>query len=60
MLPKEGSQERQDNLAEIKQLVYEYETSCERYTKRQEFLIWIAELLFCNSKGNTAVVSISV
>ena len=28
MLRTEGSQERLDNLAELKQSVYEYETSC--------------------------------
>lgn len=47
MLRTEGSQERLDNLAELKQSVYEYETSCGEETTLEHYLSHIA--LFTNS-----------
>lgn len=47
MLRTEGSQERLDNLAELKQSVYEYETTCGEETDIENYLKHIA--LFTNS-----------
>lgn len=47
MLRTEGSQERLDNLAELKQSVYEYETSCGEESTLEHYLAHIA--LFTNS-----------
>ena len=47
MLRTEGSQERLDNLAELKQSVYEYETSCGEETTLEHYLVHAA--LFTNS-----------
>ena len=47
MLRTEGSQERLDNLAELKQSVYEYETSCGEECTLEHYLSHIA--LFTNS-----------
>ena len=47
MLRTEGSQERLDNLAELKQSVYEYETSCGEEATLEHYLAHIA--LFTNS-----------
>lgn len=47
MLRTEGSQERLDNLAELKQSVYEYETSCGEESTLEHYLSHIA--LFANS-----------
>lgn len=47
MLRTEGSQERLDNLAELKQAVYEYETSCGEESTLEHYLTHIA--LFTNS-----------
>ena len=47
MLRTEGSQERLDNLAELKQSVYEYETSCGEESTLEHYLSHIA--LFSNS-----------
>lgn len=47
MLRTEGSQERLDNLAELKQSVYEYETSCGEESTLEHYLTHIA--LFTNS-----------
>lgn len=47
MLRTEGSQERLDNLAELKQSVYEYETSCGEESALEHYLSHIA--LFTNS-----------
>ena len=47
MLRTEGSQERLDNLAELKQSVYEYETSCGEESTLEHYLSHIA--LFTNS-----------
>lgn len=47
MLRTEGSQERLDNLAELKQSVYEYETSCGEETTLEHYLSHVA--LFTNS-----------
>ncbi len=47
MLRTEGSQERLDNLAELKQSVYEYETSCGEESTLEHYLSHVA--LFTNS-----------
>ena len=47
MLRTEGSQERLDNLAELKQSVYEYETSCGEEATLEHYLAHVA--LFTNS-----------
>ena len=47
MLRTEGSQERLDNLAELKQSVYEYETTCGEETTLEHYLSHVA--LFTNS-----------
>ncbi|MBO7389351.1 MAG: UvrD-helicase domain-containing protein [Oscillospiraceae bacterium] len=47
MLRTEGSQERLDNLAELKQSVYEYETSCGEEATAEHYLSHVA--LFSNS-----------
>ncbi|MBR2576571.1 MAG: UvrD-helicase domain-containing protein [Firmicutes bacterium] len=47
MLRTEGSQERLDNLAELKQSVYEYETTCGEEVTLEHYLSHIA--LFTNS-----------
>lgn len=47
MLRTEGSQERLDNLAELKQSIYEYETSCGEETTLEDYLARAA--LFTNS-----------
>ncbi len=47
MLRTEGSQERLDNLAELKQSVYEYETTCGEETDLERYLAHVA--LFTNS-----------
>lgn len=46
----EGSQERLDNLAELKQMIYEFETSCGEETTAEHFLAHIS--LFTNSDIN--------
>ena len=48
MLRTEGSQERLDNLAELKQSLYEYETSCGEETSLQHYLEHVA--LFSNAE----------
>ena len=47
MLRTEGSQERLDNLAELKQSIYEYETSCGEETDLSHYLSHVA--LFSNA-----------
>ncbi len=47
MLRTEGSQERLDNLAELKQSVYEYETGCGEEATLEHYLAHVA--LFTNS-----------
>lgn len=47
MLRTEGSQERLDNLAELKQSVYEYETSCGEESTLEHYLPHVA--LFTNN-----------
>ncbi len=47
MLRTEGSQERLDNLAELKQSLYEYETSCGEESTLEHYLVHVA--LFSNS-----------
>lgn len=50
MLRTEGSQERLDNLAELKQSVYEYETSCGEESTLEHYLAHVA--LFSNSDAD--------
>lgn len=47
MLRTEGSQSRLDNLAELKQSIYEYETSCGEESTAEHYLTHVA--LFTNS-----------
>ena len=47
MLRTEGSQERLDNLAELKQSAYEYETSCGEEASAEDYLAHVA--MFTNS-----------
>lgn len=47
MLRTEGSQERLDNLAELKQSIYEYETTCGEESTLEHYLTHVA--LFTNS-----------
>ena len=49
MLRTEGSQERLDNLAELKQSVYEYEAACGEETTLESYLARVA--LFTNADG---------
>ncbi len=49
MLRTEGSQTRLDNLAELKQSVYEYETTCGEESTLEHYLAHVA--LFSNSDG---------
>ncbi len=51
MLRTEGSQERLDNLAELKQSVYEYETSCGEEATLVHYLAHVA--LFTNADAET-------
>lgn len=52
MLRTEGSQERLDNLAELKQSVYEFETSCGEETSLEHYLSRVA--LFTNTDAEDA------
>ena len=52
MLRTEGSQERLDNLAELKQSVYEYETTCGEESTLEHYLAHVA--LFTNSDAADA------
>ncbi|MBQ7736641.1 MAG: UvrD-helicase domain-containing protein [Oscillospiraceae bacterium] len=52
MLRTEGSQERLDNLAELKQSVYEYETTCGEEATLEHYLSHVA--LFSNSDAEDA------
>ena len=47
MLRTEGSQERLDNLAELKQSIYDYETTCGEETELEHYLAHVA--LFSNT-----------
>ena len=49
MLRTEGSQERLDNLAELKQSIYEYETTCGEETTLESYLSHLA--LFAGGDG---------
>jgi DNA helicase-2/ATP-dependent DNA helicase PcrA len=49
MLRTEGNQERLDNLAELKQSIYEYETTCGEESMLEHYLTHVA--LFTNSDG---------
>ena len=51
-LRTEGSQERLDNLAELKQSVYEYETTCGEEAGLENYLSHVA--LFSNADGQPA------
>ena len=50
MLRTEGSQERLDNLAELKQSIYEYETTCGEEATLEHYLAHVA--LFTNSDAD--------
>ena len=50
MLRKEGAQDRLDNLAELKQAVFEYETTCGEETTLEDYLRHIA--LFTNADSD--------
>lgn len=50
LLRTEGSQERLDNLAELKQSVYEYETTCGEESSLEHYLAHVA--LFSNSDAD--------
>ncbi|MCR5648991.1 MAG: UvrD-helicase domain-containing protein [Oscillospiraceae bacterium] len=52
MLRTEGSQERLDNLAELRQSIYEYETSCGEEASPEHYLAHVA--LFTNSDAEGA------
>jgi DNA helicase-2/ATP-dependent DNA helicase PcrA len=52
MLRTEGSQERLDNLAELKQSVYEYETTCGEEATAEHYLAHVA--MFTNSDAAEA------
>ena len=52
MLRTEGSQERLDNLAELRQSVYEYETTCGEETTLEHYLAHVA--LFTNGDSAQA------
>ncbi len=61
MLRTEGSQERLDNLAELKQSVYEYETTCGEECTMEHYLSHVA--LFTNtdsldSKGKVKLMTV--
>lgn len=51
LLRTEGSQERLDNLAELKQAVYEYEVSCGEETTLESYLAHVA--LFSNADAGS-------
>ena len=52
MLRTEGSQERLDNLAELKQAVYEYETTCGEESTLEDYLAHVA--FFTNQDAGEA------
>ena len=52
MLRTEGSQERLDNLAELRQSIFEYETSCGEEASPEHYLAHVA--LFTNSDAEEA------
>ena len=51
MLRTEGSQERLDNLAELKQSIFEYETSCGEESHLEHYLAHVA--MFANSDADS-------
>ena len=55
MLRTEGSQERLDNLAELKQSVYEYETTCGEESRLEHYLAHVATVYKRRSGTNTAI-----
>lgn len=61
MLRTEGSQERLDNLAELKQSVYEYETSCGEECTLEDYLAHVALLTNTDAfSGRNAVKLMTV
>ncbi len=58
MLRTEGSQERLDNLAELKQSVYEYETTCGEEITLEHYLTHVA--LFTNSDAENGKDSVKM
>ncbi|MFR4993562.1 MAG: hypothetical protein ACLTCV_02570 [Oscillospiraceae bacterium] len=55
MLRTEGSQERLDNLAELKQSVYEYETTCGEECTLEHYLAHVA--LFTNADAGRSAAT---
>ena len=51
MLRTEGSQERLDNLAELKQSIFEYETSCGEESHLEHYLAHVA--MFANRDADS-------
>jgi len=61
MLRTEGSQERLDNLAELKQSIYEYETSCGEECTIENYLVRVALLTNTDAvTGKNAVKMMTV
>lgn len=61
MLRTEGSQERLDNLAELKQSVYDYETSCGEESSLEHYLAHVALLTNTDAaSGKNAVKMMTV
>lgn len=61
MLRTEGSQERLDNLAELKQSIYEYETSCGEECTLENYLVRVALLTNTDAvSGKNAVKMMTV
>ena len=58
MLRTEGSQERLDNLAELKQSVYEYETSCGEESTLEHYLSHIALFTHSDAADNSDKVKL--
>ena len=55
-LRTEGSQERLDNLAELRQAVYEYETTCGEETTLESYLAHVALLTNLDAQGASSQV----
>jgi len=58
MLRTEGSQERLDNLAELKQSVYEYETSCGEESTLEHYLAHVALLTNADAVSSQEAVKL--
>ncbi len=61
MLRTEGSQERLDNLAELKQSIYEYENACGEESSLEDYLVHVAMLTNTDTvSGKNAVKLMTV